>query len=272
MIRHDRLFQQINIQGKLLIESPVRIGGSREATPYQISDLSIIRIRTKDGMVPYIPGSSLKGLIRSAVEKVYSSSSKKGKICNSTSFRDSCGGKFNKELKNTRNNEQIVKIIEENFCEICKIFGTSGFKSHILFTDCYPISSQSFTISKKVGISMNRRLGGADRGALYNTEFLEPDSEFQFLLSINNLSTEQIGLLFAGFKLINQKRLFLGSFSSRGFGKFKILFEDIIPEVGTDEIDGKIKIRIPKRNGEDLEAYTDKTLKIFIDAWEKMVA
>ncbi|NVM01158.1 MAG: CRISPR-associated RAMP protein [Candidatus Helarchaeota archaeon] len=273
MIRHDKLKQQIRIKGKLFIDSPIRIGGAREESPYQITDLAITRIKTKDGMVPYIPGSSLKGLVRSASEKVYKSKTKEKITCTPTSFRDSCGGNFNFKnlLKRRPNNEQISEYIERNFCEICKIFGTSGFKSHVFFTDCYPITNETFTISKKAGTSMNRRLGGTDRGALYKTEFLEPGSEFGFSLTMNNLSTEQIGLLFSAFKLINQHRLFLGSFSSRGFGKFKILFENMIPEIGEDVTEGTNRVKIPSKNGKDAEKYTEEILEIFINAWERIV-
>jgi len=271
LLRHDRLYQQIQIDGMLILKSPVRIGGGREESPYQAADLSVVRLKTKEGIIPYIPGSSIKGLIRSAVEKVNKTLAIYKKTCTPTSFRESCGGKFNKAVNRIKNNEELVKFIKKNYCDVCKIFGTSGFRSNVLFSDCYPISPQSFTLSKQVGASMNRRLGGTDKGSLYQTEYIEPGSEFKFTMIMNNLSSEQIGLLFSGFKLINQSRVFVGSFTSKGFGQFEILFEKIKPIFGGSEVKGIKKVNIPARDGEDIRQYTSNVIEVFFKVWRENV-
>jgi CRISPR/Cas system CSM-associated protein Csm3 (group 7 of RAMP superfamily) len=123
----------------------------------------------------FIPGSSVKGSLRSSAHKVASSYGFK-----------SCG-----KVKP----EDIRKAHEEGICDVCRLFGYPGasIQSPLSLSDfhlIYRIPTLSIT-----RVSLDDRTLTAKRGALYTTEHLPPGAEFSGEVFIEDSHRQLIPLL-----------------------------------------------------------------------------
>ncbi|MCX8171784.1 MAG: RAMP superfamily CRISPR-associated protein, partial [Candidatus Bathyarchaeota archaeon] len=128
-------------------------------------DITVYRINDK----PVIPGSSLKGVLRSLAETLARS---KG-INVHDPWQD-----------------EVAKNEEEkgNFCEICGIFGNTRLASHIKIYDSLPKSPEGAKPLYKYGIAIDRDFGSVRSGlGPFVEEFVEPGLEWTFRMDILNI-------------------------------------------------------------------------------------
>jgi len=217
------LKKHIVISGKVKCETGLHIGGSAQEMEIGGVDLPVIKHPvTKE---PYIPGSSLKGKMRSELERKYGA---KQWIKNDTTKK--------RELKPT--NSEPCGCGEKD-CFICRIFGPHKNTEHnlgptrILVRDC-PLSQESRDkynklakekgidfIEKKTENIINRLRGTAEHprtqervpaGAEFDLEIVlqvfNDDDEFELLNKIKE-----------GLTLVQKS--YLGGSGSRGYGKVK---------------------------------------------------
>jgi len=179
------------INGKIDVKTGLHIGGSKETL--EIGGLDSPVIRTKKDKI-YIPGSSLKGKIRSLLERK-DKKSEDGNPC-------SCGE-----------------------CEICKIFGPHKSENikepvRIIVRDSYAKDETE----KKYENIIDRVKGTANPREI---ERVPEGTEFDFEIIFNVYKKEDIELInkfVEGMELLEDD--YLGGSGSRGYGKIK--FEDII--------------------------------------------
>lgn len=243
---HFSLVRELNMKVRYTTLSPLRIGASRGKSLFTPVDLQVIRMMLNGKEVPYIPGSSLKGVFRSTAEMLLRLHGKK--VCNmgqcsKESIKDKSRDEYLQDAIHEYNRtaeisamEKIINILE-GYCLVCKIFGSNTYASHITFNDAYPIDDAS--IGVKTGIAINRRSGAAQRGALYQVEFVNPGTSFYGNIKCINLPNYAVGLiLYIIERMINTRIVNIGGFKSRGFGNIKIDIEDIN---GIIVEDGKVK-------------------------------
>lgn len=102
---------------KLTVESPLHIGsGQQEVDDYG----NIIKLQTRRNGIPVIPGSSLKGAVRSVAEAVSHSCAVKPP------------DKMLKKCLPPENREPCTNI-EDGLCITCSMFGTQGYRGKIDF-------------------------------------------------------------------------------------------------------------------------------------------
>ena len=123
------------ITGTLVNETPLRVG-SGETLLSSAVDIAVIRINYKGKEVPYIPGSSLKGVFRSFAESILAS---KGVPIHSP---------FESEKMDEEEQNKTV-------CEICGIFGGTHIASHVRIYDSYPKDPDSVSVIIKPGIAID---------------------------------------------------------------------------------------------------------------------
>ncbi len=151
------------LTGEIRCKTALHIGGSKDA--YEIGGMDNPVIKTMKGM-PYIPGSSLKGKLRSLLEWSL------GKVTGSETCK--CG---------------------ELGCEICRIFGTSADKktkfgpTRLVVRDAFltkdsreeleALGSTTFT-EVKTETAIDRLTGKAKDGSLRPIERVPEGTEFNF--------------------------------------------------------------------------------------------
>ncbi|MEM3986475.1 MAG: CRISPR-associated RAMP protein Csx7 [Candidatus Methanomethylicia archaeon] len=227
--------REILLKGYIKNISPLRIGSGREPPLGSLVDLEVVKISFYGNEIPYIPGSSLKGLFRSQAGIIASSlgldvcSGFAEESCIDIKNVDYEGRQYRLRdlIDECMRKNQSLKAMEyffEKACVICKIFGSGMYRSKVLFSDAYPLDENNnpfpFKLGSRTGISIDRRTGSA--AALYKVEYVEPGCMFKFEIKCNNLPNYALGLLSTIIKMINDGRVKIGGFTSRGYGSAKI--------------------------------------------------
>ena len=154
---------------------------------------------------PYIPGSTLKGMIRFRVEhsfkedgsgKIYScfiSQASPEKKENIKKFLMKFG--YFPNIPKARENEDIRS---DHFCKVCNLFGNSNLASRITISDAKSSDDVNF---EKINLSEK-----------YNDirRVISPGSQFIFTVNVNNAEMEDLALLYIGMNLHNDGTSLLG--------------------------------------------------------------
>jgi len=198
--------------------------GNVEAT-FEESESLLIRIKMGEFDLPYIPGSSLKGIFRSTIEYILKSL---GIYTCMLARNSSCSNASSAILNASRerDDERIRKEIK-NLCIACKIFGGQSYASNVLMSDCVPIDSTAVKFDIAPGTAINRRDGTTIRGALFTLEHINPGSLFDFQIKIDNLPNYLIGLLFKVIYLINKNIILIGGKKRAGLGQVHLRIDKI---------------------------------------------
>lgn len=111
------LIGKVFLKGDILLKTGLHIGGSKESM--QIGGVDLPVIRDSGSSLPYIPGSSLKGKLRSILEKF-------GK--RTTNGKEEILS-FNRNI-GTRKDNIFIHCCDDSRqaiqCEVCRVFGSSG--------------------------------------------------------------------------------------------------------------------------------------------------
>jgi len=223
---HSLLLREALFEGYLVNEAPLRVGAGREAPLGSAIDLAVVRIKLGGRTVPYIPGSSLKGVFRSAAVQL---AGLKGLRACSGLSKETCAEPLRKNiqsmLKGGRSLEAI-KFFHENVCLLCKVFGAPSFTGHVEFRDAYPIGEKGEPLEAptgvRTGIAINRRTGAVQGRALYQVEYVEPGARFKFSMYATNLPNYALGLLAKVLRMMNEGWVKVGGFKTRGFGEVRV--------------------------------------------------
>ncbi|MCS7136617.1 MAG: CRISPR-associated RAMP protein Csx7 [Aigarchaeota archaeon] len=266
---HVMLQRFLRFDIKIVNEGPLRIG-SGKTVPLRAIDLPVTTIKLPQGDVAYIPGSSLKGVIRSTCEFIAKSSGIEevcmAGACSTKHLEGDRERTYHKALDAALKNNDIEGVIRilDRYCIVCKTFGSSSFGSHVEFQDAYPKGKVALGI--KSGIAINRRSGAVKKRALYEIEYVEPGNEFFGSITIRNLPNYLVGLISLALDYLNSGLMKLGGFKSRGFGKVMInvtkldgyIFDDLgayklLKDVKSlkplDELDGEVEVDLSDIQG-----------------------
>ncbi|MEE9378975.1 MAG: CRISPR-associated RAMP protein Csx7 [Candidatus Lokiarchaeia archaeon] len=217
----DELICRFIIRGTLTNITQLHVGAGGAETEFSI-DNPLIRLKIGDKQVPYIPGTSLKGIIRTEIERYL----KSDKDYETFSFEKICYPYINDSDCNTG---EI-----QNICLACRIFGNSQVGSHIIISDAI-LDTENFAfpgVKTKPGNAINRITGAAQSGQLYDIEALQPGGVFNFEIQIINIDLSIDNIITRALKFILKELqegwIQVGGKRSTGFGQIKIKEAKII--------------------------------------------
>lgn len=203
----EKLEKRIIISGVVEAVTPLHIGSGRPEVEVGEAELPVLT--DPDGR-PYIPGSSLKGRVRTEAERI---ARQKGLfVCKPPNVKEICG---------------TLKKNPNEFCVCCRIFGTAGdvsVASKVKFRDAYPLGKVE-TLLERTGIAIDRDTGTVARGALYTIQAVPASVQFGLEIVCENMSEDELKLLKAALKSVEDSAL--GGSSTRGFGKVKIRIDAV---------------------------------------------
>jgi len=220
-----RLIKKIFIDGKIELKSGLHIGGSSSALDIGGIDSNVIKTANN---VPYIPGSSLKGKIRSLMELKYSEYTQQtGKVDSG----------MDRKAQNSNSNIQ-------------KLFGSvakeSDHKTRIIVRDAFLDETTKKDMQNRTGKFSNIELDYTE-GKWENTidrltssanpRQLErvpagADFNFSFVFTFYNENDNDLFKMFIeGMQLLEDD--YLGGSGTRGYGQIE--FKDISVKVKTNE-------------------------------------
>src|SRR3984893_14193334 len=188
----------------------------------------------------FIPGSSLKGVFRSHIEKIVCSlksrvvcypfemsDTTREKIADlkqlQSDYLESCGGVFNQYAKRSEENrrrlEERTDLVYAASCPTCRLFGSTGFIGRIAIGDAYLVSEQ--IKEQRDGVGIDRLTGGASHGAKFELEVVSAGVSFETGIHLRNFEVWQLGMLFVVMQDMEDELIRIGSGRSRGLGKVK---------------------------------------------------
>ena len=208
-----KLKDYVEVKGVIILKEGLKIGGTKEAVGIGETDNPIIRHPITRR--PYLPGSSIKGKVRSLLEQKYSPSSQKsGRPCD-------CAN-----------------------CSICSLFGcgnpTRGNEPpRLIFRDATLTDSSAKDLEEslpgsfaevKTEIAIDRTKGRTITGSLRQQERIPAGAKFDFSFTMRVFEEdvpkkkEYFGKLAEAFDLIEKD--YLGGSGTRGYGQVEFRTPD----------------------------------------------
>jgi CRISPR-associated RAMP protein (TIGR02581 family) len=216
---------RITTTGPLLIKSGYASISGPDMTP-------VLTFRNGQQEV-FLPGSSLKGVFRSHIEKIVCSL-KSRVVCypfagseqheadlsqRRRDYRDSCGAMFierAKDEKERKKLEERTDLVYAESCPTCRLFGSTGFIGRVAISDAY-LASNSIK-EQRDGVGIDRLTGGASHGAKFELEVVSKDVSFETDIHLRNFEIWQLGMLFVVIQDMEDELIHIGSGRSRGLG------------------------------------------------------
>ncbi len=167
----------------------------------------------------FFPGTSLKGVVRSHLEKVSRTLNEKV-ICNPFDKKSFCGDKLqNRKRRDFKKTSLPNDLAYRESCPICRLFGSTFFTGRISISDAYLVDSKRpLPTELRDGVGIDRLTGGAAHGAKFDLEAVSPDVAFATQVYLRNFEVWQLGMVMLAVKDMEDSLIRLGSGTSRGFG------------------------------------------------------
>jgi CRISPR/Cas system CSM-associated protein Csm3 (group 7 of RAMP superfamily) len=150
---HQQLYNRYCFEGELELITPLHISSGRAS-----DDTDAPFMRSFDG-IPYIPGSTLRGVIRSEVERIIATVGdtvglktcmlfEKGDCAEKArDFLLKLGEEGRDERESKTKDECIAEFAERELCDVCKLFGSTVYASRLIFEDAQPVNEEIQTAS-----------------------------------------------------------------------------------------------------------------------------
>lgn len=224
-------YNMMKLKVKITPQTPLLVASGKTFDVTR-PDLQFTRIATNQGETIYIPGSSIKGVLRGGLEAVLGESEIwKTRIC--CTSEKLCHDLY-RSKKDYRN-----KLPYKHHCPVCRMFGSGDLASRLEISDVFPfdfddpdekkkekIDALQAMVTSRSGIKIDRKKGITSPGALFQYEILGGGDLFgEFTLT--NYELYQPGLLFMLFDLSNEGFLRYGHSKSRGLGVLKFEIQSI---------------------------------------------
>ena len=219
-----QLEKKIRLTASVVFDTAWRIGSGKEGQT--TSDLGVM-IDSKGQ--PILPGSSLKGKLRSTCENLSHALKLSACMLNHAASGVSCTSDINYYSRVLRQTYQEaleqglqarLKWIDENTCDVCKLFGSAVQTSRLWLSDG-KLEAWASVMQVRDGVVIDRDSRTAVDNLKYDYEVVPPDSRFELRIDLENPTDSDLALLGAAlFEWCAGSSI--GGFTSRGLGRFHL--------------------------------------------------
>lgn len=177
---------------------------------------------------PYIPGSSLRGAFRAAIERLAPT------LTRDTPARDMTT--LEREMKQEGIEGKSEKAVQEILCgegglnTLERLFGTTYWASPLFIPDLPLITEGAVNGEIRHGVGIDRDTGAAKEQVKYDFEVLPRGTAFRFLMrcemasrcETTDFTTAWENLLAIGLRLLEKGEILLGGNQARGIGQVRL--------------------------------------------------
>lgn len=195
----------MTVELALHADGPILVRGPDAFIP-DAPDMAFIRTPTTEGVVPFLPGSSLKGILRTGAEM----------------------------LLRGRGEEACAPPEGCRNCRICKTFGSANLGAAVLLVgDGMPwppgadrevraraVAAVEASRTVRTGVAIDRQRGSVAAGP-FDMEVLAGVT-FYPTLTLRNPEPWQVGLTASALDLLDQGLLRIGSGTTKGLGRVRV--------------------------------------------------
>ena len=221
---HFQYRKLARITAQLIFETAWRIGSGREGTT--LSDLGVM---LDPAGAPILPGSSLKGRLRSTCETLSHALGMSACLLNVEASGVSCVSdvKHYREVRNEyqdilRNQAVDARLawIEDHTCDVCKLFGSPVMAGHLRVSDG-ALEDWANMVQVRDSVVIDRDSQTAVDGLKFDYDTVPADSRFGLRIDLENPTDRDLAL--TGAALFEwHAGSSLGGFTSRGLGRFRL--------------------------------------------------
>lgn len=221
-------------KGKLNALHAIHVGSGFEG---DVVDSAFAR----SGGAPYLPGSSIRGALRSTIERILAALGRNSCVLYvpemaslpATQQEVECLT-VRKDLVKTltengsRGQERILARIEEHpayQCDVCRLFGSPFIASKVKIADAF--SGPDPPVNERYGTGINRETGTVQTGVLYSYEVVEKTTPFKFELIAENMTEGDLGVLSIGLLEMLTGDFWVGAKSAAGLGRCQLRLDSI---------------------------------------------
>ena len=218
-----QLNEKVRLTASLVFDTAWRVGSGKEGET--MSDLGVMLTTTGE---PILPGSSLKGKLRSTCETLSHALGLNACLLNRAASGIDCTSDI-KYYSNVRSNYQStfqhglnnrLRWIDNHTCDVCKLFG-SPVKAGRLWVSDGTLNDWASVVQVRDGVVIDRDSRTAVDGLKYDYEVVPPSSRFQLCIDLENPTDADRALLGAALFEWHAGSS-LGGFTSRGLGRFHL--------------------------------------------------
>ena len=224
----ESIKSRIVVRGTLTLQSGLHVGRQPSADPVG-SDLPVVRDRHRR---PFVPGSSLKGVLRQTAERLIRGI---GAPACEPFPNGSCLRDIPKERRMLRDSglpdeeidQKIDERITQGICTTCSVFGSTERGAKLSVRDALWVGEGVARVEVRDGVGIDRDTGTAAPGVKYDFEVVPVGSRFGLELVLENAEPWEAGLVFVGLAEIHSGHAMLGGMTSRGLGRVAVGFNSI---------------------------------------------
>jgi CRISPR-associated RAMP protein (TIGR02581 family) len=241
----DTFRSRLRLTGVLTTRTGLHVGAGGSGDPLA-TDAPVVR---NAAGTPFLPGSSLKGVLRSAAEALMRGSEPRsgadfewrtceflaGAACVGHQRVDDLRQEFKAQLakedlpeaeREARGNRLTAEAVWQESCTVCRLFGSLALASRVRFPDL-PLEGEVLKLELRNGVGIDRDRELAAAGVLYDFEAVPPGTGFELTVLLDNASDAEVGLVLYLFEQLDHGYLALGGKTSRGLGQVGIRWDAI---------------------------------------------
>ena len=217
------------ITGKIVATTALHIGAAQDE--FSPNGEKNAFMRDASGQ-PIIPGSSLKGVMRSFLESILAGKTPQNKDerppCSLTRMCIEPNDDQYKTIarESTRSSEkekELAEHIQKNTCVICRLFGSQVNGAKFMIRDAF-VMPTTFTqeFERRTGVSMDRDLRKAAEHHVFPFEIVPENTAFAFEAIVENANETEWQCVCIVLKAMEKGLLSLGGMTSRGLGSVQL--------------------------------------------------
>ena len=212
------LQKKSRLTASLVFDTAWRIGSGKEGDT--MSDLGVM-IDPKGQ--PVLPGSSLKGKLRSTCETLSHALGLSACMLNREVSGVKCTSDVNYYREVREDYQQTpdrLQWIDDHTCDVCKLFGSPVQAGRLWVSDGL-LKEWASVVQVRDGVVIDRDSQTAVNGLKYDYEVIPPGSQFELCIDLENPTDRDRALLGAAvFEWHAGSNI--GGFTSRGLGRFHL--------------------------------------------------
>lgn len=221
-----KIYNEAIINFKFSPDLPILIkSGHEEITG---PDMVFVKTMRNGKFEPFIPGSSIKGMLRSYAEKIARTLNEEAACIPYVTIKEarsdrsllkyiSCGELF--KAKYGKKDPHTYDVYRDS-CPICKLFGSTYFIGRLETSDAYIEQGSPYALEERHGVGIDRFTGGVAKRANFSLQVLSRGT-FTSSLRVRNFELWQLSLALISLKDFLNGFVRIGYGKSRGLGKVK---------------------------------------------------
>ncbi|MZP30621.1 CRISPR-associated RAMP protein [Heliobacterium undosum] len=211
------------LNGRLITETPLHIGAGNTAADPTTLDNPVLR--DAFGM-PYIPGSSFKGVWRTFSERILGQWGEAVGVAPCNVLTNPCLSHDDARRIKKEYSKDALRAAEEIYnclCSVCRLFGSQHFAGRLRVRDLLLDESTWVGFYEiRPGVSIDRDTRTAMTGRFYEIEVVPAGTAFHWQVLMDNLSEPQWYNTLLSLTPFVHGEIALGGGTTRGLGRVRL--------------------------------------------------